>query len=143
MNKPTSSKSLKSKSIDINKLCLTFETQTEPVHALSDINLKVEPGDFVSLIGPSGCGKTTLLRVIADLEKPTSGSITVEGKSAQQARLDRSYGYVFQTPALLPWRNIESNIHLPLEMSGYSKSEQKNLSDQYLSLVSLSGFKKK
>ncbi len=81
--------------------------------------------------------------MIADLEKPTSGSITVEGKSAQQARLDRSYGYVFQTPALLPWRNIESNIHLPLEMSGYSRSEQKNLSDQYLSLVSLSGFEKK
>ena len=79
MNEPTSSKSLKSTSIDINNLCLTFETQTEPVHALSDINLKVEPGDFVSLIGPSGCGKTTLLRVIADLEKPTSGSITVEG----------------------------------------------------------------
>ncbi|MDP6163265.1 MAG: ABC transporter ATP-binding protein, partial [Candidatus Thioglobus sp.] len=62
---------------------------------------------------------------------------------AQQARLDRSYGYVFQTPALLPWRNIESNIHLPLEMSGYSKAEQKKLSQQYLSLVSLSGFEKK
>ena len=143
MSKSSSSNPSKSSAIDINNLYLTFETQTEPVHALSDINLKVEPGDFVSLIGPSGCGKTTLLRVIADLEKPTSGSITVEGKSAQQARLDRSYGYVFQTPALLPWRNIESNIHLPLEMSGYSRSEQKNLSDQYLSLVSLSGFEKK
>ena len=143
MSKSSSSNPSKSSAIDINNLFLTFETQTEPVHALSDINLKVEPGDFVSLIGPSGCGKTTLLRVIADLEKPTSGSITVEGKSAQQARLDRSYGYVFQTPALLPWRNIESNIHLPLEMSGYSRSEQKNLSDQYLSLVSLSGFEKK
>jgi len=113
------------------------------VHALSDINMQVDSGDFVSLIGPSGCGKTTLLRVIADLEKPTSGSITVEGKTPHQARLDRSYGYVFQTPGLLPWRNIEKNIHLPLEMSGYSKSEQKNLSDQYLSLVSLSGFEKK
>ena len=143
MSKSSSSNPSKSSAIDINNLYLTFETQTEPVHALSDINLKVEPGDFVSLIGPSGCGKTTLLRVIADLEKPTSGSITIEGKSAQQARLDRSYGYVFQTPALLPWRNIESNIHLPLEMSGYSRSEQKNLSDQYLSLVSLSGFEKK
>ena len=143
MSKSSSSNPSKSSAIDINNLYLTFETQTEPVHALSDINLKVEPGDFVSLIGPSGCGKTTLLRVIADLEKPTSGSITVEGKSANQARLDRSYGYVFQTPALLPWRNIESNIHLPLEMSGYSRSEQKNLSDQYLSLVSLSGFEKK
>ncbi|MDP6164063.1 MAG: ATP-binding cassette domain-containing protein, partial [Candidatus Thioglobus sp.] len=120
MAKASSSKISESSTIDINNLFLTFETQTEPVHALSDINLTVDSGDFVSLIGPSGCGKTTLLRVIADLEKPTSGSITVEGKSAQQARLDRSYGYVFQTPALLPWRNIESNIHLPLEMSGYS-----------------------
>ena len=111
MGKPSSSKVSESSTIDINNLFLTFETQTEPVHALSDINLKVEAGDFVSMIGPSGCGKTTLLRVIADLEKPTSGSITVEGKSPHQARLDRSYGYVFQTPALLPWRNIESNIH--------------------------------
>ena len=143
MNEPTSSKSSKSTSIDINNLCLTFETQTEPVHALSDINLQVNSGDFVSLIGPSGCGKTTLLRVIADLEKPTSGTISVEGKSPHEARLDRSYGYVFQTPALLPWRNIESNIHLPLEMSGYSKHEQKKLSKQYLLLVSLTGFEKK
>ena len=143
MGKSTSSKVSGSSTIDINDLFLTFETQTEPVHALSDINLKVEPGDFVSLIGPSGCGKTTLLRVIADLEKPTSGSITIEGKYPQQARLDKLYGYVFQTPALLPWRNIESNIHLPLEMSGYSKAEQKKLSQEYLSLVSLSGFEKK
>ena len=143
MAKSSSSKISESSTIDINNLFLTFETQSEPVHALSDINLKVEAGDFVSLIGPSGCGKTTLLRVIADLEKPTSGSITVEGKSTHQARLDKSYGYVFQTPALLPWRNIESNIHLPLEMSGYSKSEQKKLSQKYLSLVSLTGFEKK
>ena len=111
MNDSSSIKSADSSIIDISNLCLTFETQTEPVHALSDINMKVNSGDFVSLIGPSGCGKTTLLRVIADLEKPTSGTISVEGKSPNQARLDRSYGYVFQTPALLPWRNIEANIH--------------------------------
>ena len=143
MNESSSINSTESSIIDISNLCLTFETQTEPVHALSDINMKVNSGDFVSLIGPSGCGKTTLLRVIADLEKPTSGTINVEGKSPNQARLDRAYGYVFQTPALLPWRNIESNIHLPLEMSGYSKSEQKKLSQKYLSLVSLTGFEKK
>ena len=134
MNESSSSKASQSTIIDISNLCLTFETQTEPVHALSDINMQVDSGDFVSLIGPSGCGKTTLLRVIADLEKPTSGSITVEGKTPHQARLDRSYGYVFQTPGLLPWRNIEKNIHLPLEMSGYSKSEQKNLSDTWFTL---------
>ena len=143
MNESSSIKSAESSIIDISNLCLTFETQTEPVHALSDINMKVNSGDFVSLIGPSGCGKTTLLRVIADLEKPTSGTINVEGKSPNQARLDRAYGYVFQTPALLPWRNIESNIHLPLEISGYSKAEQKKLSQKYLSLVSLTGFEKK
>ena len=143
MSESLSVKSAESSIIDINNLFLTFETQSEPVHALSGINMKVNSGDFVSLIGPSGCGKTTLLRVIADLEKPTSGTISVEGKSPNQARLDRSYGYVFQTPALLPWRNIESNIHLPLEMSGYSKSEQKKLSQKYLSLVSLTGFEKK
>ena len=143
MNESSSSKASQSTIIDISNLYLTFETQTEPVHALSDINLQVNSGDFLSFIGPSGCGKTTLLRVIADLEKPTSGTISVEGKSPHEARLNRSYGYVFQTPALLPWRNIESNIHLPLEVSGYSKHEQKKLSQHYLSLVGLSGFEKK
>jgi len=96
MNESSSSKASQSTIIDISNLCLTFETQTEPVHALSDINMQVDSGDFVSLIGPSGCGKTTLLRVIADLEKPTSGSITVEGKTPHQARLDRSYGMYFK-----------------------------------------------
>ena len=114
--------------------------KTEVIHGAT---FKINDGELVVIVGPSGCGKTTLLRVIADLEKPTSGTISVKGQSPNQARLDRSYGYVFQTPGLLPWRNIEKNIHLPLEMSGYSKSEQKNLSDQYLSLVSLSGFEKK
>jgi len=129
--------------IDIRELDLTFETTDGPVHALSKINLQINAGDFVSFIGPSGCGKTTLLRVIADLEQPTRGTICVEGVSPHEARLNRLYGYVFQAPALLPWRTIEKNIHMPLEVMGLSKQEQKLRSEKYLSLVNLSGFEKK
>src|SRR5215208_5243973 len=88
--------------IEVRRLSLTFATADGPVVALADIDLDVAHGDFVSLIGPSGCGKTTLLRVIADLEQPTSGSILVNGVTPEQARLGRQYGYVFQAPALFP-----------------------------------------
>jgi len=129
--------------IDIAKLSLTFETNDGPVHALSDIDLAIEPGDFVSFIGPSGCGKTTLLRVIADLEHPTAGSITVNGVSPEQARLNRAYGYVFQAAALYPWRSIAKNVALPLEIMGLSKAEQNARIKKNLELVNLAGFEKK
>ncbi len=102
------------KVIEISDLSLTFETVDGPVHALSNITLDIRHGDFVSLIGPSGCGKTTLIRVIADLEQPTSGTICVNGMSPREARLSRAYGYVFQAAGLYPWRNIERNVMLPL-----------------------------
>ncbi|MHA1153303.1 MAG: ABC transporter ATP-binding protein [Alphaproteobacteria bacterium] len=124
-------------------LCLTFETEDGPVHALSEVDLRVEHGDFVSLIGPSGCGKTTLLRAIADLEQPTAGRIEVNGVSPHQARLDRSYGYIFQAPALYPWRNIERNVTLPLEIMGMSREERAERARKYLELVDLAGFGKK
>jgi len=88
--------------VSAKSLSLTFETNDGPVHALSDINLEIGAGEFVSFIGPSGCGKTTLLRVIADLEKPTGGEITVNGMSPEEARLSRAYGYVFQAAGLYP-----------------------------------------
>ena len=122
---------------------MAFETADGPVHALSDIHLTIERGDFVAFIGPSGCGKTTLLRVIADLETASGGSAQVNGRSPSEARLSRCYGYVFQTPALLPWRSIERNIHLPLEVMGFPKSEQRARTAQHLELVGLSGFEKK
>ncbi|MBL6933456.1 MAG: ABC transporter ATP-binding protein, partial [Rhodospirillales bacterium] len=100
-------------------------------------------GSFVSFIGPSGCGKTTLLRVIADLEQPTEGSITVNGVSPHEARMARAYGYVFQAPALYPWRTIERNVTLPLEVMGVSREERKKRSRKYLELVNLAGFEKK
>lgn len=124
-------------------LGLTFETADGPVTALSDVNLTVDKGDFVSFIGPSGCGKTTFLRVIADLEKPTSGTITVNGMTPEEARHKRAYGYVFQAAALYPWRTIEKNIALPLEIMGYPAAEQKERIARTLDLVSLAGFGKK
>jgi NitT/TauT family transport system ATP-binding protein len=126
--------------IDIRNLSLTFETADGPVNALSDINLAIDAGDFVSFIGPSGCGKTTLLRVIADLEEATAGRISVKGMSPREARLDRSYGYVFQAPALYPWRTVGRNIALPLEIMGFSKAERRKRVEAGLDLVSLTGF---
>ncbi len=129
--------------IETKDLSLTFETNDGPVHALADINLTVKEGEFVSFIGPSGCGKTTLLRVIADLETPTAGSIEVDGMSAHEARLARAYGYVFQAAALYPWRTIGRNISLPLEIMGLSKAEQQARVQKNLELVDLAGFEKK
>jgi NitT/TauT family transport system ATP-binding protein len=86
--------------IDIRKLSLTFSTGDTPVHALAEIDLAIRRGEFVSLIGPSGCGKTTLMRLIADLERPSGGSIAVNGVRPEEARRQRAYGYVFQAPAL-------------------------------------------
>jgi NitT/TauT family transport system ATP-binding protein len=124
-------------------LDLTFETNDGPVHALSSIDLTIERGEFVSFIGPSGCGKTTLLRVIADLERPTAGTISVNGMSPEEARKARAYGYVFQAPALYPWRTIGGNIALPLEVMGYSKAERRERIRANLDLVDLAGFENK
>ena len=129
--------------VSAQDLSLTFETNDGPVHALSKVNLDVQQGDFVSFIGPSGCGKTTFLRVIADLEKPTGGTISVNGMSPEQAREARAYGYVFQAASLLPWRTIEKNIAVPLEIMGYEKSDQQARIERVLKLVDLENFGKK
>ncbi|RDE09116.1 ABC transporter ATP-binding protein [Pelagibacterium lacus] len=129
--------------VEASGLGLTFETADGPVHALSDVNLTIGKGEFVSFIGPSGCGKTTFLRVIADLERPTAGTITVNGAAPGQARKDRAYGYVFQAPALYPWRTIERNVALPLEIMGHSRAEQQKRIARTLDMVNLSGFEKK
>jgi NitT/TauT family transport system ATP-binding protein len=126
--------------IEISGLSLRFNTADGPVQALSDINLKVARGEFVSFIGPSGCGKTTLLRAVADLEAPTSGTIRVNSLSPHEARANRAYGYVFQAPALYPWRTVARNIALPLEIMGFSKVEREARVAKGLELVNLSGF---
>jgi len=113
------------------------------VRALSEVNLTVGKGDFVSLIGPSGCGKTTLLRVIADLEHATSGTVLVNGVTPEAARLARAYGYVFQAPALYAWRTVLRNITLPLEIMGLPRDERLQRARRVLELVNLTGFERK
>ncbi len=129
--------------IEAKGLGLTFTTHDGPVYALSDVNLTVKEGDFVSFIGPSGCGKTTLLRVIADLEQATAGEIRVNGLTPREARENRQYGYVFQAPALLPWRTVLGNVALPLEIFGVPKAERVARARAQLDLVNLKGFEKK
>jgi len=129
--------------IEAKGVSLTFATADGEVRALSHVNLTVEPGEFISLIGPSGCGKTTLLRIIADLERPTEGEIRVNGVTPEEARLRRDYGYVFQAPALLPWRSIEANVALPLEVMGVGRAERRERARSQLELVELSGFGRK
>jgi NitT/TauT family transport system ATP-binding protein len=118
-------------------------TKTFPkgnVTALQEIDLEIEPGQFVSLIGPSGCGKSTLLRVIGDLIQPTAGTVEVNGKSAHQARLDHDYGMVFQDSVLFDWRNVAKNVALPLEMLGWDRTKRKERVEEMLRLVELQGF---
>jgi NitT/TauT family transport system ATP-binding protein len=129
--------------VDVRNVSLTFETSDGKVDALSNVSLQIADGEFVSFIGPSGCGKTTMLRVIADLQQPSVGTLLVNGVSAEQARLERRYGYVFQAPALFPWRTIEQNLRLPLEIMGFSDSEQAQRAARYLALVNLTGFERK
>lgn len=129
--------------ISAQSLSLTFETNDGPVHALKDVDLTIDKGDFVSFIGPSGCGKTTFLRVVADLEQPTGGTVSVNGMTPQQAREARAYGYVFQAAGLFPWRSIGRNIALPLEIMGYDKAEIPERVKRVLDLVDLTGFEKK
>jgi NitT/TauT family transport system ATP-binding protein len=129
--------------IDIQNLSLVFQTDDAPVTALSNIDLKIKRGEFVSFIGPSGCGKTTLMRVIADLAQPTEGSISVNGVTPQQARMARAYGYVFQAPALYAWRNVARNVMLPLEIMGLSAELRRARAEQYLAMVGLTGFERK
>jgi NitT/TauT family transport system ATP-binding protein len=129
--------------VDARGVSLTFHTSDGEVQALANVDLQISDGDFVSFIGPSGCGKTTLLRVIADLERPTQGTILINGVTPEQARLRRQYGYVFQAPALYPWRTIERNVMLPLEIMGFDARERRERMERYLKLVNLSGFERK
>ncbi|MET0494172.1 MAG: ABC transporter ATP-binding protein [Actinoplanes sp.] len=112
----------------------------DEVTALSDVDLTVGAGEFVSLIGPSGCGKSTLLRLIADLIPPSTGTVTVAGKPAAKARLDQEYGIAFQQAGLFEWRTVQRNVELPLELRGVSRSERRSRAEEMLALVGLADF---
>lgn len=129
--------------VRVRDLSVIYPAKEHPVHALSHVDLDIAEGEFISLIGPSGCGKTTLLRVISDLEQVSSGVVQVNGMSAHAAREARAYGYVFQAPALLPWRTVLANCTLPLEIQGMSRAEREATARAHLASVGLEGFEKK
>src|SRR5262245_23381980 len=104
--------------IAIDHVSKTYSSNGGTVTALHEVSLSIAPGEFVSLIGPSGCGKSTLMRLIGDLDQPSSGVIQIKGKTPDRARLDRDYGIVFQAPVLYDWRTVRKNVELPLEVMG-------------------------
>lgn len=127
--------------VEITNISKAFNLgSSNQVDALTDINLSIASGEFVSLIGPSGCGKSTLLRLIANLIEPTSGELVVNNKSAKQARLDQDYGMAFQQSGLFEWRTVAKNIELPLELKGWDKAKRHERALEMLELVKLSDF---
>jgi NitT/TauT family transport system ATP-binding protein len=124
--------------ITISGLNKTFKIGKETLVALEDATLHSDKGSFLSLLGPSGCGKSTILRILAGLETPTSGYVTVDGKDPQELRSNHELGIAFQDSALMPWRSVVSNIKLPLEISG-EKIDEQALKD-LIKLVGLEGF---
>jgi NitT/TauT family transport system ATP-binding protein len=117
-----------------------FFTDRRSVTALSGIDLDVTRGEFLTLLGPSGCGKSTLLRAVADLVSVSGGEIRILGETAETARRRRDIGFVFQDPALLPWRTSLQNVALPLEVADGAKHKCKATPIELLELVGLKGW---
>lgn len=130
-----------SRDIQVDCASMIFTGREEPVVALQDVDLQVPASRFGAIIGPSGCGKSTLLRLIADVMQPTSGTVRLGGQTPAAARRDYAFGFVFQSPTLLPWRSVRENVSLPAEIAGRRKLNRKTLSpDALIELVGLQGF---
>jgi NitT/TauT family transport system ATP-binding protein len=125
--------------VSLQGITVRFHSERGNVTALQDVSISLPEGAFVSFIGPSGCGKSTLLRVVADLLRPTSGQVRILGGTAQSARAARALGFVFQDPALLPWRTVLSNVRLPLQVGSVLRAEGGLTPEELLALVGLSG----
>jgi NitT/TauT family transport system ATP-binding protein len=118
---------------------INISKQYGSLQVLKNISLNVKKGDFITILGPSGCGKTTLLNIIGGLVKPDSGEIKIFGESLKSVMPDK-IAFVFQDPALFPWRNVISNVEFPLEIKGLKKEERRNIAKKYIELVGLAGF---
>jgi NitT/TauT family transport system ATP-binding protein len=127
--------------IQIKNVSMVYKGNNgEDIVALNDVSLDIREGEFISLLGPSGCGKTTLLRIIADLLQPTSGSVSILEQSPKEIRLQQKYGIVFQSPVLYDWRTVRRNICMPMEIMGIPKKERTARIDKMLELVGLQDF---
>jgi NitT/TauT family transport system ATP-binding protein len=140
---PNASNASGGPAVEVRRASVVYAAADAPVRALHEVDLSISQGEFVSLIGPSGCGKTTLLRVIADLEQISEGEVLVNGMTPREARLQRAYGYVFQAPALFPWRTVLANVMLPLQIQGRDKRSCESIAREQLGRVGLSGFERK
>ncbi len=128
--------------IEIVGVSRTFQGDGRPLEALRDISLTIYENEFVSIVGPSGCGKSTLLKMLADLVPATRGEIRLNGKTPAEARRDQDYGFVFQDPTLFPWRTVERNVLLPLEVRGVPAARRRAVAAEVIGLVGLTGFER-
>ena len=126
----------------VDRVAKTFQTQEHSVEALREVSLEIGEHQFITLIGPSGCGKSTLLRIIGGLIEATSGRIEIRGHSAQEAQRTKDIGFVFQQPALLPWRTVAANVELALELNKGAGADRLCSTEEILALVGLGAFAK-
>ncbi|SIR52126.1 ABC transporter ATP-binding protein [Micromonospora avicenniae] len=136
----TATSTLTDAAVDITGLTVRFESKRSQTTAVTDVSLRVEPGEFVTIVGPSGCGKSTLLKVVAGLVPPTSGTVSLLGRPVRRPQQD--IGFVFQRPALLDWRSVRKNILLQAEMRGLDRSVAARRADELIALTGLTGFEK-
>jgi len=124
----------------LDNVSKTFDVKRRKVEALRDVSLDCRQGSFTALIGPSGCGKSTLLRIVAGLDRPDVGAVTINGQHPDRLRAAGELGIAFQEPALLPWRSVRKNIALPLQVLGRSVAAAQRRIDDLVRLVGLAGF---
>lgn len=128
--------------VELRGVQLTYlDADGLPLEAVDETNMSIAAGEFIALVGPSGCGKTSLLRLIAGLTDPSRGEVRVYGESPQEAQRRKRLGLVFQEPALLPWRSVEANIALGIELNP-SQTHSPTTVDELLDLVGLSDFRR-
>ncbi|MGN9779378.1 ABC transporter ATP-binding protein [Micromonospora sp. H33] len=136
----TAAATLTGNAVDITDLTVRFQSKRSQTTAVDNVSLRVEPGEFITIVGPSGCGKSTLLKIVAGLVKPSSGTVTLLGRPVRQPQKD--IGFVFQRAALLEWRGVRKNILLQAEMRGLDRATAARRADELIELTGLTGFEK-